>query len=379
MKYRFGFSTILGAAVLSLFSLTSHASSHDGWQVVKPSSETPSSDIKIGEHRVTDDSTPDAKEKQRNHAVAKVRFILKLLKGAGTNSSDPWRTKKFPGTKTSIGHQIKIPGTDLGISTFYTRPNPKTEIWHVALSLDMSKAKSSPLTGVYQELTKFIGSPQYESLVVVASEDAGAVNINDLPAALKAQLDPFKGPKAPNNTKTLVVKFAKGTNFFASVKPPGDGPFKVMEQALLLGGKVSGGSLYISGSVGYDVLGKLLSEGKVETDEAAQQEAQKEVDANRAKDKEKSELPAVALKISYPSVIPAPFSFMDEKTAKKTFFLEIGKTTLGVQYDKVSNKLGLEAAQDVSLWFKDKKYDTTRKITFSKDKSDPEVSPRNQD
>jgi ricin-type beta-trefoil lectin protein/tectonin-like protein len=355
--------TVFLCALLILNINTAFAGdTESGWTVSTTPTEGPTSDIKIGDHRVTESLT---EEKKKSWAMRKVAFVLKLLSSSGTNSTDKWTPKKFSGTSTSIGYDVVIPGTDLGVSTFYTRPNPNTEIWHVALSLDTSTLKSSPLTSVYQDITAILGTPEYESLVIVTSEDNGQVKVDDLPANLKTVLDPFKGNKASNN-KTQVINLAKGANFFATIKPPEDGPFKVMEQALLLGGTVNDGSLHLSGSVGYDVLGKLMDDGKLEADKTAQQTAQTEVNAS----KEDKTIPPVALKIIFPSVIPAPFSLMDAAEAKKSFYMEIDKTFLGIKYDKAANKLDLEAGQDVTLWIDDNDYVTKRKITFAKDKSD---------
>ncbi len=339
-----------------------------GWTSSTTPTEGPTSGINIGDHRNT---TGWSEDKKKSWAKRKVAYVLKLLAGAGKNPTDKWAPKKFSGTSTSIGFEVAIPGTDFDVSTFYTRSgSPIEETWHVALSLDTTKLKSSPLTSVYQDITAILGTPEYESLVLVTSEGSGKVNVADLPANLKTVLDPFKGNKAANNTKTKVISLAKGVNFFATIKPPEDGPFKVMEQALLLGGKVSDGSLHLTGSVGYDLLGKLMDDGKLEADKTAQQTAQTEVNAS----KEDKTIPPVALKIIFPSVIPAPFSLMDATQAKKTFFMEIDKTVLGIKYDKASNNLALDAGQDVTLWINKEDYTTKRKISFSKDKSDPNDS-----
>ena len=351
-----------------LLTLNINASLAADWVTSTTPESEASSAIKIGEHRNTEN---DSEEKKRSWAKKKVAFVLKLLSAAGTNSTDKWATKKFSGTSTSIGYEIKIPGTDLDVSTFYTRGgSPIEETWHVALSMDTTRLKSSPLTSVYKDITAILGTPEYESLVIVTSESDGQVKVDDLPANLKTVLDPFKGNKAANNTTTKVIKLAKGVNFFASIKPPEDGGFKVMEQALLLGGKVSNGSLlHLSGSVGYDVLGKLMDDGKLEADKDAQQTAQTEVQAKKSTD-----IPPVSLKIKFPSVIPTPFSLMNAAQAKKTFFMEIDQTTLRIGYDKAANKLDLQASQDVTIWMKNSDYVTKRKITFAKDKSDPNDS-----
>jgi Ricin-type beta-trefoil lectin domain/Tectonin domain len=364
--------TIFLCALLILNINTVFAGDTDsGWTSSTTPTEGPTSGIKIGEHRNTDGWSED---KKKSWAKRKVAYVLKLLAGAGKNPTDNWAPTKFSGTSTSIGFEVAIPGTDFDVSTFYTRSgSPIVETWHVALSLDTSKLKSSPLTSVYQDITAILGTPEYESLVIVTSEGDGKVNVADLPANLKTVLDPFKGNKAANNKTTKVINLAKGVNFFATIKPPEDGPFKVMEQALLLGGKVSDGSLHLTGSVGYDLLGKLMDDGKLEADKTAQQTAQTEVNASK-KDKT---IPPVALKIIFPSVIPAPFSLMDADQAKKTFFMEIDKTFLDIKYDKASNNnnLSLGAGQDVTLWINKEKFsDIKRKISFSKDKSDPNDS-----
>lgn len=194
-------------------------------------------------------------------------------------------------------------------------------------------------------------------------------------------LKPYQVKKAANNA-TKVVKLATGVNFFSKIKLPEAGALKVVEQALLLGGKVDEGFLYISGSVGYDLLGKLMDDGKLEADKTEQQtadaeahknrkEAQQKEIANDDKRKDEKPLPPVALQIMFPSVIPAPFSLMDATEAKRTFFMKTDKTSLGIGYDKASKKLDLFAAQDVTIWINNQDYVTKRKIAFAKDQSVP--------
>lgn len=380
MAKHIGLNVFLCALLIFNINTVLAADTESGWTSSTTPTEGPTSGINIGDHRYTKNWDEN---KKKSWAKRKVAYVLKLLAGAGKNPTDQWAPQKFSGTSTSIGYEFDIPELDFGVSTFYTRSDsPIVETWHVALNFDSTDlGSSSPLTSVYQDLTAILGTPQHENFVIITSEGGGNVKVGDLPENLGNILKPYQVKKAANNA-TKVVKLATGVNFFSKIKLPEAGALKVVEQALLLGGKVDEGFLYISGSVGYDLLGKLMDDGKLEADKTEQQtadaeahknrkEAQQKEIANDDKRKDEKPLPPVALQIMFPSVIPAPFSLMDATEAKRTFFMKTDKTSLGIGYDKASKKLDLFAAQDVTIWINNQDYVTKRKIAFAKDQSVP--------
>jgi len=327
------------------------------------------SDFKIGA-RDTDTSklTPERQKARVIHAVSQ---ILKVLSKQGKNASNQYTAKKYANGSTNVGYDVTIPGSDLGVSTLYSRAG-NIEVWHVGISMDTSKTESSALTSAYSELNDVLGTPKFVSLALVVSEDSADIKIGDFSESLKVTLDPFKNAKTAPVNKRGKVSLAKGVNFFASIKPPEDGPFNVIHQAMLMGGTVNGGLLHISGSVGYDVLGKLMADGNAEEDGLEiDAEAKEAAEAARVTARSQNNIPAVALKITLPSVIPVPFSLMDDvATAKKSLYMVIDKTVMSLKYDELDSKLNLEAQQVVNMWVLGEPVITTRKIAFSLDETD---------
>lgn len=169
------------------------------------------------------------------------------------------------------------------------------------------------------------GDATLSPAAVVVSSGDGDMSTGSWPAALKASMGDFGA--------TVAVK--KGVNGFLKVSPGSGGAFGQVKKAIGMGG----GSVLVSGSMGPELLGKVIS---------------------KARGKESDAAMSYEIKAVFPSATPPAFASLD----KNAFFVKFPKTVLSVSGQGAAFQLSGKQAVTITVLGKSVDLDNT--LSFSK-------------
>lgn len=277
-------------------------------------------------------------------AAAKVVSLLRLGGQAALNKID-----NDPNPKCKA-FSVALPGTNLKAIAFYGQNS-----WYAAVDFDIEKLEHGKkiLTDVYESMSKFLETPELKSLTLVVGEKNGVFPFDALPQSLQNSLANYKDHNKYAEEQKQVT-FSQGVNLYASITPASSGPLAAIQRVVLLGGSVEG-EVRLSGSVGFDLLTKVLKSGKVAQDASS----------GSTSDKPKPE--DLKFRLELPNLVPPPFSFMNKQAAKKLFFMELTKTFLDISFQK--GQLVLGGGRGVIVSILGKEFTVACDLTLTEKKS----------
>lgn len=292
----------------------------------------------------------------------KVRKLLALAQGAGKN---PTQLYARPTGATTVGHDFEVPalGARATATTLYTRPGGSTgpEIWHVALTFSPGQLGTlRPLRDAFPALANLMGETPLQQLVLIVSEADGEFKYADLDG--RSVLVKNNGPLAVGQWlrgSTPTFKLKKGVNVFALFNRQNKPVLNALERIALSGGEPTGQNVVLRGTLGFDVISKLMGTADVD-----QTEEDKILAAERGQLDPATRQPLpFSVGFTYPRVVPAPFSLIANKAdAKKLLYTELKSTKLDIAIDQVAKTGSISAAQSTDAWLLNNAFSYTVKL-----------------
>lgn len=292
-----------------------------------------------------------------NHSQAGKNKIVQLLAMAKTAGNDPSVLYEKAPTDTTIGHDFSVPplGSLATATTLFTRDSA-TPVWHVALSFNPGQLGNvKPLRRAYPALAQALGDQALlQQLVVIVSEADGIVNLGrvDTRSVLFRRGGPLAvGQPLRGNATKLTLK--KGVNVLAVVNRANKPVLNALERIALSGGETTGQTVLLRGTVGYDVIGKLMGTA---VDPAA---------ANATVAEEQRVPVPFSLGMTYPRVIPAPFNAIANRTeARQLLYTELASTSLDLAIDRGNKTLAITSRQVTDAWILGKQIQYTANLAI---------------
>lgn len=185
----------------------------------------------------------------------------------GDPSLNAFTVAPWPGS-TTMGFDVSVPKTSLRMAAFYTRDHARTGAqfgnqnfsagWNLAIALDEKNRGEAFVAKLVAEVSEWLGTPRFRSLVIILSEDDGKVQLGKLNPWLKDALSPFADADSYfRPRKTLSLKM--GVNFFGTIQRGSAKVIEKLERIVLLGGRPESDEWAIQGSVSAEIFSRLLA------------------------------------------------------------------------------------------------------------------------